>query len=36
MGMLDHNITLVTRALGGQAPAGGLHGQLALGQVERP
>lgn len=28
VGMLDHNITLVTRALGGQAPAGGLQGKL--------
>jgi manganese/zinc/iron transport system substrate-binding protein len=28
IGMLDHNITLVTRALGGEAPAAGLHGKL--------
>lgn len=27
-GMLDHNITVVTRSLGGDAPAGGLNGQL--------
>jgi len=29
VGMLDHNITLVTRALGGEAPAGGLNGKLS-------
>lgn len=29
VGMLDHNITLVTRALGGKAPAGGFGGKLA-------
>lgn len=29
IGMLDHNITLVTRALGGQAPVRGLNGQLS-------
>ncbi|MDA7978206.1 MAG: zinc ABC transporter substrate-binding protein [Pirellulales bacterium] len=28
IGMLDHNITLVTRALGGDAPAGGMQGKL--------
>lgn len=28
MGMLDHNITTVTRALGGQAPARGMQGAL--------
>ena len=28
IGMLDHNITIVTRALGGDAPEGGLHGRL--------
>jgi len=28
-GMLDHNITVVTRSLGGDAPAGGLNGELA-------
>lgn len=28
LGMLDHNITLVTRALGGEAPAKGLGGKL--------
>lgn len=29
VGMLDHNITLVTRALGGTAPESGLHGRLS-------
>jgi manganese/zinc/iron transport system substrate-binding protein len=29
VGMLDHNITTVTRALGGQAPARGFLGKLA-------
>lgn len=30
VGMLDHNITCVTRALGGTAPERGLHGQLSI------
>jgi manganese/zinc/iron transport system substrate-binding protein len=30
IGMLDHNITLATRALGGTAPEQGLHGKLTL------
>ncbi len=29
IGMLDHNITTIARALGGDAPARGLHGRLA-------
>ncbi len=29
IGMLDHNITTVTRALGGQAPPSGLNGKLS-------
>jgi len=29
LGMLDHNITLVTRALGGNAPAKGMQGKLS-------
>jgi len=29
LGMLDHNITLVARALGGEAPAKGLNGKLS-------
>jgi manganese/zinc/iron transport system substrate-binding protein len=31
-GMLDHNITIITRALGGQAPERGLHGRLSLSE----
>ncbi|NIY75475.1 zinc ABC transporter solute-binding protein [Thalassospira sp. HF15] len=31
IGMIDHNATLITRALGGQAPAGGFQGKLAAG-----
>lgn len=27
-GMLDHNITTIAKALGGEVPAGGIHGQL--------
>lgn len=30
IGMLDHNITVTARALGGEAPAKGLHGKLTL------
>jgi manganese/zinc/iron transport system substrate-binding protein len=30
IGMLDHNITLVTRALGGEAPERGLNGELSI------
>jgi len=29
IGMIDHNVTSITRALGGQAPPRGLNGQLA-------
>ncbi len=29
IGMIDHNVTTIARALGGQAPARGLHGKLA-------
>lgn len=29
LGMLDHNITLVTRALGGDAPVAGMQGELS-------
>ena len=28
-GMLDHNITTIARALGGEAPAAGMNGRLA-------
>ena len=29
IGMMDHNVTLITRALGGNAPASGLHSKLS-------
>ena len=29
LGMIDHNVTTIARALGGQAPERGLHGKLA-------
>ena len=35
VGMLDHNITLVTRALGGTVPEGGLNGKLKV-MTEQP
>ena len=28
IGMIDHNVTIITRALGGEAPERGLHGKL--------
>jgi manganese/zinc/iron transport system substrate-binding protein len=27
-GMIDHNVTVITRALGGNAPAAGMQGKL--------
>lgn len=30
VGMIDHNVTTIARALGGNAPAGGFQGRLAL------
>lgn len=30
VGMIDHNVTTIARALGGQAPAGGLNGKLRV------
>lgn len=30
IGMIDHNVTVIARALGGEAPAGGLNGKLTL------
>jgi manganese/zinc/iron transport system substrate-binding protein len=30
LGMIDHNVTLIARALGGETPPRGLNGQLAL------
>lgn len=32
VGMIDHNATTIARALGGQAPRGGLNGRLAGGE----
>ena len=29
IGMIDHNVTMIGRALGGDAPARGMHGELA-------
>lgn len=29
IGMIDHNVTIIVRALGGEAPAGGFQGKLA-------
>jgi manganese/zinc/iron transport system substrate-binding protein len=29
IGMIDHNTTVITRALGGEAPAKGLNNRLA-------
>jgi manganese/zinc/iron transport system substrate-binding protein len=34
MGMIDHNATAVARALGGDAPARGLHGRLAANEEQ--
>jgi manganese/zinc/iron transport system substrate-binding protein len=30
IGMIDHNVTLITRALGGEAPEKGMQGKLSL------
>jgi manganese/zinc/iron transport system substrate-binding protein len=35
IGMLDHNVTTVTRALGGQAPQRGMQGKLSREDSER-
>jgi manganese/zinc/iron transport system substrate-binding protein len=29
IGMIDHNVTVITRALGGEIPTTGLNGRLA-------
>jgi manganese/zinc/iron transport system substrate-binding protein len=29
IGMMDHNFTIIARALGGEAPARGMQGRLA-------
>jgi manganese/zinc/iron transport system substrate-binding protein len=31
IGMIDHNVTVIVRALGGQAPATGMQGKLTVG-----
>lgn len=35
IGMLDHNITIVTQALGGEAPAHGMQGKLNLPEEQQ-
>jgi manganese/zinc/iron transport system substrate-binding protein len=35
LGMIDHNVTTITRALGGQAPERGLNGKLAANKEAR-
>jgi manganese/zinc/iron transport system substrate-binding protein len=32
IGMIDHNVTTITRALGGEAPAGGMQGKLDVAE----
>ncbi|MFQ5491235.1 MAG: metal ABC transporter solute-binding protein, Zn/Mn family [Phycisphaerae bacterium] len=32
IGMIDHNVTTIARALGGQAPKGGMQGRLSLSE----
>ena len=34
IGMMDHNVTVVTRGLGGQAPKGGMQGKLRVAAEE--
>lgn len=36
IGMIDHNITTITRALGGEAPERGLNGKLAAADGKEP
>jgi manganese/zinc/iron transport system substrate-binding protein len=31
IGMIDHNVTAITRALGGEAPERGMLGRLSVG-----
>ncbi|RMF34151.1 MAG: manganese transporter, partial [Alphaproteobacteria bacterium] len=31
LGMIDHNVTTIARALGGEAPALGMSGRLSAG-----
>jgi manganese/zinc/iron transport system substrate-binding protein len=35
IGMIDHNVTIITRALGGQASESGLNGKLAAAKEAR-
>ncbi len=35
LGMIDHNVTVIARALGGTADAGGAFGRLTLGQKDQ-
>lgn len=35
IGMIDHNVTAITRALGGEAPAGGLNGKLKSAEAAK-
>jgi manganese/zinc/iron transport system substrate-binding protein len=32
IGMIDHNVTVIARALGGQAPAAGMQGRLSIAE----
>lgn len=32
IGMIDHNVTTIARALGGEAPERGMHGKLSVGR----
>jgi len=36
IGMIDHNVTTITRALGGDAPPGGMQGKLKRRQASAP
>lgn len=35
IGMIDHNVTTIARALGGEAPEGGFKGELISGEPEK-
>ena len=35
IGMMDHNVTTITRGLGGQAPKGGMQGKLRVADEEK-
>jgi manganese/zinc/iron transport system substrate-binding protein len=34
IGMIDHNVTTIARALGGEAPERGMNGKLGAGPAE--